>query len=110
MDVAALERALAEALAGAGPLPLPALPAAGAEVAIVLARPGFQVRGASDDLLPLVRAVLDEHPGPVSQYLGGKTSTLGFLVGQVMKKSGGQAVAQNVRELLMRELGQPAER
>ena len=25
-----------------------------------------------------VRAVLDEHPGPVAQYLAGKTATLGF--------------------------------
>jgi len=76
----------------------------GADLESVLARPQFQVRGSSDDLLPLVRAVLDEHPGPVAQYLGGKTSTLGFLVGQVMKKSGGQAVPQKVQELLRGEL------
>ena len=36
-DGAALERALADALAGSGPLPAPALPAPGAEVVIVLA-------------------------------------------------------------------------
>ncbi len=60
--------------------------------------------GAAEDLLPLVRAVIDEHPGPVAQYLGGKATTLGFLVGQVMKRSGGQAVPQRVQELLKREL------
>jgi len=76
----------------------------GADLETVLARPQFQVRGSADDLLPLVHAVLDEHPGPVAQYLGGKTSTLGFLVGQVMKKSGGQAVPQVVQELLRGEL------
>jgi aspartyl-tRNA(Asn)/glutamyl-tRNA(Gln) amidotransferase subunit B len=78
----------------------------GGDLDAVLARPQFQVRGSSDDLLPLVRAVLEEHPGPVAQYLGGKTSTLGFLVGQVMKKSGGQAVPQVVQELLRGELAQ----
>jgi len=61
-------------------------------------------KSSSDDLLPLVRAVIDEHAGPVAQYLAGKTATLGFLVGQVMKKSGGQAVPQVVQELLKAEL------
>ncbi|MFI5369971.1 MAG: Asp-tRNA(Asn)/Glu-tRNA(Gln) amidotransferase subunit GatB [Candidatus Eisenbacteria bacterium] len=62
-------------------------------------------RSSSADLLPLVRAVIAEHPGPVEQYRRGKTVTLGFLVGQVMKKSGGQAVATTVQELLRAELG-----
>jgi aspartyl-tRNA(Asn)/glutamyl-tRNA(Gln) amidotransferase subunit B len=61
-------------------------------------------KSSTDDLLPLVRAVIDEHAGPVAQYLAGKTATLGFLVGQVMKKSGGQAVPQVVQELLKAEL------
>jgi aspartyl-tRNA(Asn)/glutamyl-tRNA(Gln) amidotransferase subunit B len=76
----------------------------GADAATVLARPEFQVRGGADELLPLVRSVIEEHPGPVSQYKGGKTATIGFLVGQVMKKSGGQAVPQVVKELLEKEL------
>jgi aspartyl-tRNA(Asn)/glutamyl-tRNA(Gln) amidotransferase subunit B len=40
----------------------------------------------------------------VRQYLAGKSATLGFLVGQVMKKSGGQAVPQKVQEILRAEL------
>jgi aspartyl-tRNA(Asn)/glutamyl-tRNA(Gln) amidotransferase subunit B len=70
---------------------------------------GGQAVSGDDVLLPLVRAVIAENAGPVEQYKNGKTATLGFLVGQVMKKSGGQAVPQTVRELLQRELGQPAE-
>jgi aspartyl-tRNA(Asn)/glutamyl-tRNA(Gln) amidotransferase subunit B len=54
----------------------------------------------------LVRQVVEENPGPVQQYLGGKTATLGFLVGQVMKKSGGKAVPQKVQEMLKAELEQ----
>ncbi|HTM58216.1 MAG TPA: Asp-tRNA(Asn)/Glu-tRNA(Gln) amidotransferase subunit GatB [Candidatus Udaeobacter sp.] len=70
----------------------------------LLERHGARVQSSSEDLLPLVRAVLEEHPGPVAQYQAGKTATLGFLVGQVMKKSGGQAVPQTVQELLKQEL------
>jgi len=69
---------------------------------------GIKAQSSPEELLPLVRATLDEHPGPVAQYLGGKTATLGFLVGQVMKKSGGQAVPQTVRELLEAELARRA--
>jgi aspartyl-tRNA(Asn)/glutamyl-tRNA(Gln) amidotransferase subunit B len=79
----------------------------GADAATVLAHPEYQVRGGADELLPLVQAVIQEHPGPVSQYRGGKSQTMGFLVGQVMKKSGGQAVPQVVKELLEKELATP---
>ena len=58
-----------------------------------------------EELLPLVRGVIDAHPGPVAQYRAGKTQTIGFLVGQVMKESGGKALPQAVKALLERELG-----
>jgi len=74
------------------------------DVAALLERHGVQVRGSADDLRPLVREVLAEHPGPVAQYRAGRAATLGFLVGQVMKKSGGQAVPQTVQTLLLEEL------
>ena len=73
-------------------------------VAELLERHGVRVQSSAGDLLPMVRAVLAEHPGPVAQYRAGKTATLGFLVGQVMKKSAGQAVPQVVQELILAEL------
>jgi aspartyl-tRNA(Asn)/glutamyl-tRNA(Gln) amidotransferase subunit B len=75
----------------------------GADPSTLFVSGGTAVSSAAD-LTPLVRAAIEENPGPVAQYLGGKTATLGFLVGQVMKKSGGQAVPQTVRELLEAEL------
>jgi len=78
------------------------------DVAALLERHGVRVEGSAEELRPLVQAVLQEHPGPVQQYLAGKTATLGFLVGQVMKKSGGQAVPQVVQELLREALEQQA--
>ena len=74
------------------------------DVGTLLERHGARAQSSADELTPLVRAVLDEHPGPVAQFLAGKTATLGFLVGQVMKRSGGQAVPQVVQTLLKREL------
>jgi aspartyl-tRNA(Asn)/glutamyl-tRNA(Gln) amidotransferase subunit B len=73
-------------------------------VAELLQRHGVRVQSSTEELEPLVREVLDQNPGPVAQYRAGKTATLGFLVGQVMKRSGGQAVPQVVQELLKREL------
>ena len=78
------------------------------DVDALLARHGVAVQSSAEALGPLVRAVIDEHPGPVAQYQGGKTATLGFLVGQVMRKSGGQAVPQTVKELLEAELARRA--
>jgi aspartyl-tRNA(Asn)/glutamyl-tRNA(Gln) amidotransferase subunit B len=66
---------------------------------------GGAAQSSADALAPLVAEVIAEHPGPVAQYRRGKTATLGFLVGQVMKKSGGQAVPQTVRTLLEAALG-----
>ncbi len=74
------------------------------DVAELLQRHGMRAQSSSEELEPLVREVLDQNPGPVAQYQAGKTATLAFLVGQVMKKSGGQAVPQVVQSLLKREL------
>jgi aspartyl-tRNA(Asn)/glutamyl-tRNA(Gln) amidotransferase subunit B len=57
-------------------------------------------------LVAIVRQVLAAHPKPVAQYKAGKTLTFGFLVGQVMKATGGQANPALVNELLLAELRQ----
>ncbi|HEY6193913.1 MAG TPA: Asp-tRNA(Asn)/Glu-tRNA(Gln) amidotransferase subunit GatB [Candidatus Eisenbacteria bacterium] len=80
------------------------LPDEAGSVEELLERHGVRVAGGEDELRPLVRAVLDEHPGPVAQVLAGRDATFGFLVGMVMKKSGGQAVPQVVNRLLREEL------
>ncbi|MBI5168890.1 MAG: Asp-tRNA(Asn)/Glu-tRNA(Gln) amidotransferase subunit GatB [Candidatus Eisenbacteria bacterium] len=71
----------------------------------LLQRHGVEVKGTAEALRPIVRAVIAENPGPVAEYRSGKQVTFGFLVGQVMKKSGGQAVPQLVQQLLREELG-----
>jgi aspartyl-tRNA(Asn)/glutamyl-tRNA(Gln) amidotransferase subunit B len=49
--------------------------------------------------------VIAANPKQVEQYRAGKTATLGWFVGQVMKATRGQANAQVVQEVLKRELG-----
>jgi aspartyl-tRNA(Asn)/glutamyl-tRNA(Gln) amidotransferase subunit B len=52
----------------------------------------------------LVRETFAGNPKPVEQYRAGRKQTFGFLVGQVIKASGGKAdpekVAASVRRLL----------
>jgi len=55
-------------------------------------------------VLDLIRSVLASHADAVAQYRAGKAATFGFLVGQVMKKTGGKASPKLVNELLRREL------
>jgi aspartyl-tRNA(Asn)/glutamyl-tRNA(Gln) amidotransferase subunit B len=80
------------------------LPEEAGSVSELLERHAIKVAGSDDELRPLVRAVLDENPVPVSQVLSGREATFGFLVGAVMKKSAGQAVPQVVQRLLREEL------
>jgi aspartyl-tRNA(Asn)/glutamyl-tRNA(Gln) amidotransferase subunit B len=55
-----------------------------------------------------IQAAVDEviaaNPGQVATYRKGKTTTLGWFVGQVMRKTGGKANPQLVNDLLKRAL------
>lgn len=53
----------------------------------------------------IVDQVLAANPEQVAEYRAGKTKVMGFLVGQIMKASGGKANPGQVNELLKRKLG-----
>lgn len=53
----------------------------------------------------VIDEVLAKSPTQVAQFKEGKQQVLGFLVGQVMKASGGKANPGKVNELLKRKLG-----
>ena len=57
-------------------------------------------------LLAIVREVIAKHADAAAQFRAGKNQTFGFLVGQVMKGSGGKANPKLANELLRRELQQ----
>jgi aspartyl-tRNA(Asn)/glutamyl-tRNA(Gln) amidotransferase subunit B len=52
----------------------------------------------------IVDKVITENPGPVEQFRGGKEGVIGFLVGQVMKKTKGAANPQEAQRLLRERL------
>jgi aspartyl-tRNA(Asn)/glutamyl-tRNA(Gln) amidotransferase subunit B len=56
------------------------------------------------DLGGVIDEVIAENPGPVEQFRGGKEGVLGFLVGQVMKKTGGAANPQEAQRILRERL------
>ncbi len=53
----------------------------------------------------IIDEVLAKNPTQVAQFKEGKQQVLGFLVGQVMKASGGKANPGKVNELLKKKLG-----
>lgn len=55
---------------------------------------------AEDELTSLIIQVLANNPKVVEDYRGGKENALGYLVGQVMKESKGQASPATVNKLL----------
>ncbi len=66
----------------------------------VVARLGLRQVSDAGELGAVVDEVIAENPGPVGQFRGGKDGVLGFLVGQVMKKTGGAANPKLVGDLL----------
>lgn len=67
---------------------------------------GVQQLSDEGALQALVDTVIEKHPAQVAQYRGGKDAVLGFLVGQVMKGSGGKANPQKVHALFKTRLSQ----
>ena len=56
------------------------------------------------EILKIVTEVLDENPQSIIDFKNGKDRALGFMVGQVMKKSKGQANPKMASDLLTKEL------
>lgn len=59
----------------------------------------------SRELEWIVKEVLEENPNIVEQYKWGKTSTMGFFVWQVMKKTQWKANPKKVKEIVAKVLG-----
>ena len=78
--------------------------ATGEAAQVIIEREGLQQISDTAALEKLIDAVLEQNTRQVEQYKGGKTTVLGFLVGQVMKASRGQANPAAVNELLKKRL------
>ena len=76
----------------------------GREAPAIVEADGLAQIGDEDAVVAIIRGVMADNADAVAQYRAGKTSTFGFLVGQVMKGSKGKANPRLANTLLKREL------
>jgi aspartyl-tRNA(Asn)/glutamyl-tRNA(Gln) amidotransferase subunit B len=85
--------------------------ASGRPAAELIAERGFAQISDAGALGAILDEVLDANPAAVADYRAGKAQSAGFLVGQVMKATRGQANAALVQAALRERLdggpGQP---
>jgi aspartyl-tRNA(Asn)/glutamyl-tRNA(Gln) amidotransferase subunit B len=79
--------------------------ASGRSAADIVEADGLTQIDDEAELVARVAEVLSANEDAVAQYRAGKTAALGFLVGQVMKATGGKANPKRVNELIRRGLG-----
>ncbi len=77
----------------------------GEAASAIMDREGLRQISDSGALDKILDDVLAANPKQVEQYRSGKTAVLGFLVGQVMKASRGQANPGSVNDMLKEKLG-----
>ncbi len=82
--------------------------ASGEAPGAIVAREGLVQVSDESALQQAIDAVLAASPEQVATYRKGKTGTLGWFVGQVMKKTGGKANPQALNALLKKALDGPA--
>jgi aspartyl-tRNA(Asn)/glutamyl-tRNA(Gln) amidotransferase subunit B len=78
--------------------------ATGEEPAAAVERLGLGQVGDLSRIESWIDEVVRDHPDQVAQYRAGKTPLLGFLVGQVMKRSGGRADPKAAQQLMRQAL------
>jgi aspartyl-tRNA(Asn)/glutamyl-tRNA(Gln) amidotransferase subunit B len=76
----------------------------GDSAAAIMEREGLRQISDTGALEKIIDEVIAANPKQVEQFRGGKTTVIGFLVGQVMKASRGQANPAAVNELLNSKL------
>jgi aspartyl-tRNA(Asn)/glutamyl-tRNA(Gln) amidotransferase subunit B len=81
-----------------------AIAATGEEPAAAVERLGLAQISDSSQIAGWIAEVIAGNPAQVEQYRGGKATVIGFLVGQVMKRSGGRAEPKSVQQLMRQAL------
>ena len=70
----------------------------------VVEEKGMKQIGDTDTISKVVEEVLTENPTSIDQYKAGRTNIVDFLVGQVMKKTRGQANPAMTRNMIIEEI------
>jgi len=72
----------------------------------IVAQRGLKQISDSSELEAIIRQVLQDSPAQVEQFLSGKEKVMGFLLGQVMKRTQGQADPGLSNQLMRTQLEQ----
>ena len=83
----------------------PKMYAEGLPPGTIIERDGLKQISDTGAIDKIIDEVLAANPKQVEQYKGGKTTVIGFLVGQIMKQTKGQANPGIVNDLLKAKLG-----
>ena len=65
---------------------------------------GIKQIGTEDEILKVIEEVLEENPDAIDTYKSGRTNIIDYLVGQVMKKTKGQANPTIARSKMIEEV------
>lgn len=84
---------------------LPKMFETGDSARTIMDREGLKAMSNTDEVAAIIDQVLAANPKQVEQYKSGKTAVIGFLVGQTMKATKGQADPAVVNDLLKSKLG-----
>ena len=76
----------------------------GGDPAAAVERLGLAQVSDSSQIERWIDEVIEQNPAQVAQYRAGKVQIVGFLVGQVMKRSGGRAEPKTVQQLMRQAL------
>ncbi len=76
----------------------------GTDAATIVKQKNLLQVSDEDELLAVIHLIIQENPGQVAEFRGGKQKLLGYFVGQVMQRTKGKANPKLVNELLTREL------
>lgn len=74
------------------------------EPKVVVEESGMKQIGSSDEIFRVVTEVLDENSDNIEKYKSGRTNVVDYLVGQVMKKTRGQANPSITRSMMIEEI------
>ena len=85
---------------------LPKIFETGEAPSVIISREGLKQISDESALEKIIDEVIAANPKQLEQFKSGKTTVLGFFVGQVMKASRGQANPAAVNEVLKRKLSQ----
>lgn len=78
--------------------------ATGEKPEVLIEKEDLKVLGGEDDLLPIIREIIEKNPAAVADYKAGKIPALQFLIGQTMAKTKGQADPEKLRDIFEKEL------